>query len=35
MLGEKQIIEMIAMQIEGKSILEIAEALNVSKGRVS
>ena len=35
MLGPKQIIEMLAMQIEGKSIVQIAEAFNVTKGRGS
>ena len=35
MLGERQIIDMIAMQIEDKSIFELAEAFNLSKGRVS
>ena len=35
MLGQKQVIEMIAMQIEGNSIETIAEAYNLTKGRVS
>ena len=35
MLGQKQVIEMIAMQIEGNSIETIAEAFNLTKGRVS
>ena len=35
MLGQKQVIEMIAMQIEGNSIETIAEAFKLTKGRVS
>ena len=35
MLGKKQVIEMIKMQIEGNSVIKIAEAFNLTKGRVS
>lgn len=35
MLGKKQVIEMIAMQIEGKTNVEIAAAFNLTKGRIS
>ena len=35
MLGQKQVIEMIAMQIEGNSIEAVAKAFNLTKGRVS
>ena len=35
MLGKKQEIDMITMQIEGKTVTEIAATFDLTKGRVS
>ena len=35
MLGKKRVIEIIALHIEGKSIVEIGKAVNLSKSRVA
>ena len=35
MLGKKRVIEIIALHIEGKSVVEIGKAVNLSKSRVA
>ena len=35
MIAKTQIIEMLKMQIEGNSVIKIAERFNLTKGRVS
>ena len=35
MLGKKRVIEIIALHIEGKSVVEIGKAVNLSKSRIA
>ena len=35
MLGKKRVIEIIALHIEGKSVVETGKAVNLSKSRVA